>query len=785
MKTLTHYSPSTVSEANDVKKEMGRRARFVAGGTDLLGTLKDAVHPSPPNVLVDLKRIPGLDDIEVDADGLRIGAMVRLTRLETDPAVTEDYGLLARAARSVASPQLRNMGTLGGNLCQEPRCWYYRYPDNGFACLRKGGGYCPALTGENRFHSIFGAVRVGEPSCTKSCPASTDIPGYLAMLRGNDWDNAARRILQANPMPALTGRICPHFCQDDCRRNDADQSVSIRAVERRLGDYILDRSDRFMIPGSADTGRSIAVVGAGPAGLSCAFYLRRAGFQVTIYDRLDEPGGMLFHAIPAYRLPRDQVHQFVSALKNMNVDFKLGVELGRDIFLENLQHDHDAVFIGTGAWKSPTLGIEGEDSARSGLDFLTEVARGRTKLLDGSVAVIGGGNVAVDVGVTAKRLGAREVTMICLEKQDEMPAHEWEIHQALEEGVRLLPEWGPSRIAKTDQGLRVELVRCTTVFDDQGAFCPAYDPDDIRVVDVDTVFTAVGQRVDSAGLNVKLTNRRGHIAVDAFTQETGESGLYAGGDAVTGPATVIGAVASGRRAAEAIAKRFDQEWPVREHAPIGTPLLFDHRSLDQHQAAREALLSLDRRRVDREDTETLNKEAALSEAGRCLNCGCVAVSPADLPPALVALDASIRTDRRTLPAEIFFRAVPFGSTVLADDEMVTHILVPKPKTGMVWSFEKFRRRGSIDFPIAGVAICLEMENGRVKGARIVLGAAASTPIRATEAESVLIGGPINEETATESARAAVAQARPLAENEYKIIIFEALVRRNILALADV
>ena len=220
----------------------------MAGGTDLLGTLKDAVHPRPPEVLVDLKRIEGLDRIEVDDHGLRIGALTRLRQLESHPAVKKEYGLLAEAAKAVASPQLRNMGTVGGNICQEPRCWYYRYPDNGFHCLRKGGDNCPALTGENRYHSIFGPAKVGDSPCTRACPASTDVPAYLALVREDDWDGAARRILQVNPMPAVTGRVCPHFCQEECNRHDLDESVSIRAVERRLGDYILDHADRFMAP---------------------------------------------------------------------------------------------------------------------------------------------------------------------------------------------------------------------------------------------------------------------------------------------------------------------------------------------------------------------------------------------------------------------------------------------------------------------------------------------------------------------------------------------------------
>ncbi|MFH1135745.1 MAG: FAD binding domain-containing protein [Pseudomonadota bacterium] len=785
MKDFKHYSPRSLADAGEIAAREGRAARFVAGGTDLLGTMKNRIHPRPLETLVDLKRIPGLDKLDVHENGLSIGALVRLGRLERDPAIAGEYGLLVEAVRSVASPQLRNMGTVGGNICQEPRCWYYRYPDNGFHCLRKGGDNCPALTGENRFHSVFGAARAGTPACASRCPVETDIPGYMALVRAGDWDGAARRVLEVNPMPAVTGRVCPHFCQDGCNRGDWDEAVSIRAVERRLGDYILDQADRFMTPPREESGRSAAVVGAGPAGLACAFHLRRAGHGVTVFDRLDQAGGMLNHAIPAYRLPRVIVRRFVAALENMGVCFRLGVELGRDAPWSDLDRDYETVFVAAGAWEQPRIGVEGEDLARFGLEFLQSVAQGREKSPGERVVVIGGGNVAVDVGLAARRLGAGSVVLACLEGRDKMPAHEWEIAQAEEEGVRVLPGWGPARITRSGPGFKVELVRCLSVLDDWGGFCPSYDRGEVMVLNADAVFLAVGQGKSLAGLAPDLVDPGGRVVVDGSTQETGRPGLYAGGDMVTGPASVIAAAAAGRRAAAAMAERLGRALPALEAAPVGTTLSVESGVWEKGRGAGEILRPAAERRLDLEDAETIPPDEARAEAGRCLNCGCVAASPADLPPALIALGASVQTDRRTLPAEDFFRVGPASSTVLEPGEIVTRVTVPRPAPGAAWSFEKFRRRNSIDFPTASAAVYLEIEGGLVKKARIVLGAAAPTPVRAEGAEQALVGGPVTEETAARAARAAVEKARPLAENEYKVLIIEALVRRNILAAAGV
>ena len=204
-----HISVKSLAEAATLASSYKKRAAVVAGGTDLFGILKDRVHPAYPEALIDLKTIEGLNFICEEEDGISIGALTTVSDIVKSPLIREKYPMLADAAHAVASPQLRNMGTIGGNICQEPRCWYYRNPNNTFHCLRKGGERCNALTGENRFHSIFGSMRVGTPGCSSNCPDNTDIPRYMEKIRAGKLAEAAAIILEKNPMPAITGRVCP------------------------------------------------------------------------------------------------------------------------------------------------------------------------------------------------------------------------------------------------------------------------------------------------------------------------------------------------------------------------------------------------------------------------------------------------------------------------------------------------------------------------------------------------------------------------------------------------
>ncbi|MBI5482031.1 MAG: FAD binding domain-containing protein [Deltaproteobacteria bacterium] len=782
LRPVDHVAATSLEEASRLGATPGKKVALVAGGTDLLGVLKDNVHLRYPDLLVDLKPLGALRGVTAERQGLRIGALTTLAEIAGHPVVREAWPLLWQAARVVASPQIRNMGTIGGNLCQEPRCWYYRTPENLFFCLRKGGDHCGAILGDNRYHSIYGAARTALPACAQSCPAHVAIPTYLAKIRGGDLDGAARLILERNPLPAITGRVCPHYCQEHCNRGTLDEAVSTRAIERFLGDHILAHADRFMAPPAVKSRKKVAVVGAGPGGLAAAYYLRLSGHQVAVFERMPEAGGMLRYCIPAYRLPKDVVQRQVAALAAMGIEFRLGVAIGKGLPLARLRRSHDAVFLAPGAWRQKTLGLEQEALLASGLDFLIEVQRGRRGAPGRKVLVIGGGSVAVDVAITARRLGAASVTMACLEARDSMPAFAEDLELALEEQIALLPSWGPHRVLTEGGRLTgLELQRCTSVFDQEGRFRPTYDPADTMTVAADCVMLAIGQGSDLDLGDRALQTARGLIVADEETQATNLPGVFAGGDAATGAATVIAAIAAGRRAAVALdaALRRGKRTDAGAAAAAG-PIDVNPQALARSTAVRPTTRPVPARTIDAEDTATLDLRAIQTEARRCINCGCVAVNASDLAPALIALRARMKTTARTIDAEDFFGTGLQSTTVLAPGEVLTEVEIPRAPPGGVQRYLKFRIRNAIDFPIVGVAVSLTLERQRVTAARVVLGAVAPLPYRARAVEDFLVGRALDEETAAAAGALAVRAVQPLQRNAFKVTIVRTLLRRALL-----
>ncbi len=770
MKNFEHLPAKSLKEAAAALSG-ANRALAIAGGTDALGALKDKIHKDSPALVVDLKTIPGLSYISGGRSGLRIGALTPLAEIAAHKAVNVNYRLLAEAARSVASPQLRNMATIAGNLCQEPRCWYYRTPDDQFHCLRKGGTHCGALLGENRYHSVFGGVRAAAPACTAACPGNVEVADYLARVRAGDLSAAAAIILKNNPLPALTGRVCPHLCESQCNRGGFDEAVSIRALERTLGDQILAQAAEFMKPPVKRTKKKVAVVGSGPAGLAAAYYLRLAGHQVTVFERLPRAGGMLAYAIPAYRLPRHLVRAQIAALEAMGISFELNAEIGRGVSLHALRKEFDSVFLATGAWAQKNLRLEKAELLTSGMAFLTEGGPGRGPA-GRDVLVIGGGNVAVDVAVSARRAGARHVTMACLEARDAMPAFPAETAEAVKAGVRILPGWGPQRILETGGKLKgMEFAGCSSVFDAQGRFAPNFDEARRQIVKADQIILAIGQTAE-LGYAAGVKTLRDLIIADETTQATSLPGVFAGGDAVSGPASVIHAIAAGRRAARAIDVYLGGGRPEKTARAAVSPLLALNADCGAHCA-----------RTKCSESKGFSPEALRAEAKRCIDCSCVAVNASDLAPALAALGAKIRTTKRTVAAEEFFTAGVLRSTVLDQDELVEEILVPAPRLRSAQSYHKFRIRNSIDFPIAGLACLFNSGGGKIRDARLVLSAVAPVPFRLKAVEEFLEGKRPDERTAAAAGELAVKEVRPLTRNRFKVQLIKALLQKALLSAA--
>jgi len=788
MKTFKHVTAESVEEAVALLQEYKGRARVIAGGTDLLGEMKDAILPPEeyPEVLVNIKEIPGLELVRETNEGLEVGALTRLEDLAKNEVVRKDYAALAEAAGQTASPHIREMGTVAGNICQNNRCWYYWVADNLFHCLRKGGRACYALTGDARYHSIFGAARVDSTACSKACPNHIAIPDYLAKIREGELASAARTLLQTNPLPAITGRVCPHWCESECARGEFDQPVAVREVERFLGDLVLESPGDFYRPPAQPTGKRVAVIGSGPAGLSAAHYLRQAGHEVTVFERMPEAGGLLVYGIPPYRLPREVTRKQVQALADTGIQFVVNTQVDRNKLAE-LTREFDAVFVAAGAWQETPVGISGEECLMSGTEFLRQAYAEPQDLSGKTIGVIGGGNTAIDVARSLLRLGAKPVIFYRRTK-DEMPALDEEIEKAEREGVQF--EFLTQPVAAKEEAEGLELTCCRMQLgelDESGRPRPVRIEGSEYSVRCDAVIKAIVERPDYSFLPEGLVDERGRLKLDETGYGLG-GGIFAGGDFVTGPATVAEGISAGRKAARAIDVYLTGRKEPAQTAPPACAWgeTFSSSCLEPSARVEVPELSLAEklRSLTVEETGTLSSESAQAEANRCFNCGCVAVNSSDLAPALIALGAKVKTSHRTIPAEDFFSAGVNTSTVLEDGELVLGIEVPRPEPGRRSAFLKFALRKSIDFPLVNCAAAVQTdEGGRVKSARICLNSVYGVPVRVTAAEKELLGKPLDEQTAERAAAAGLDGAFPLPTSRYKVHIARALVKRAILACA--
>lgn len=464
--------------------------------------------------------------------------------------------------------------------------------------------------------------------CKAACPAHIDVPGYLRMCAQGKQDEANAIIREKVPFPGILGRVCIHPCEDACRRGELNESISICALKRYAADGekgLWKKESRV----EADSGRKVAIVGAGPGGLTAAFYLRKKGHAVTIFDAGKAAGGMMRYGIPEYRLPREILDKEINEILDLGIELKPGQVLGKNITLDQLTKDgYDAVFLGVGAQDSRRIPLEGSNvpDVLLGIEFLRRVAEGEDIKLKDNVVVIGGGNVAVDAAMTALRCGASDVKMACLECLDEIPANPWELEEAKSEGVEIMPSWGPDRVITEDGKVtRIDLVECSCVFDEQGQFCPEFS-ETKKYILVDQVILAVGQAADLSflkdGSPIKVD--RGLIVVNEDSFETDMKGIYAGGDITKASGGIIHAIAAGRQAAASIDKNLGGSGDIDE-------VLFPRGSPDAYLGRNEGFAFWPREKVPETDAVTRMKsfqeialayddEQAVKEAKRCLQC---------------------------------------------------------------------------------------------------------------------------------------------------------------------
>ncbi len=407
----------------------------------------------------------------------------------------------------------------------------------------------------------------GTAPCKAACPAHIGIEGYLQLAKEGRYDEALELIKKDNPFPAVCGRVCNKRCEDACTRGNIDEAVSIDEVKNFLALRDLDASTRYIpekLPHSMDRDfvedKKIAIIGAGPAGLTCAYYLALKGYLPTVFERNERPGGMMVYGIPSFKLEKDVVEGEIEVLRQLGVEIKCGVNVGEDVTLSELREQgYEAFYLGIGCQSGRTLGIPGEDAVnvRTAVDFLHETADDNSNKISGNTVVIGGGNVAVDVARTAHRLGSEKVMMLCLESRDEMPASDDEILEAEEEGTEIRNGWGPKEILLDEDGQAKAVVfkKCVSVFDEDHKFSPKYDEEDTVTVEADQVYLSTGQCIDWGSLleGENMEYHHGNYPkADPYTFQTSVPDIFVGGDVYSGPSFVINAIASARHAAESI-----------------------------------------------------------------------------------------------------------------------------------------------------------------------------------------------------------------------------------------
>ena len=485
----------------------------------------------------------------------------------------------------------------------------------------------------------------GTAPCKTACPAHVAVQGYLKLAKEGRYDDALALIKKDNPLPAVCGHVCNRRCEDACTRGTVDEAVAIDEVKRFLAERDLNAETRYIpkktipsLKGGFD--EKIAIIGAGPAGLSCAYYLALTGYKPTIFEKNEEPGGMLRYGIPSYKLEKDLLAAEIDVIRELGVEIRCGVEIGKDITIEELREQgYKGFYVAIGCQRGRKPGITGENAkgTYAAVDFLREAGAKESFALEGDVVVVGGGNVAIDAARISSRCVDAKISMFCLEQRENMPASKEEIAEALEEGIELNCGWGPKEVLEEDGKVAgVVFKKCIRVLDEQGRFSPEYDEEQTVTIPCKHVIFSVGQAIEWGNMldNLNLKRRpNGGALADKLTYQTSEPDIFVGGDVYTGPRFAIDAIAAGREGAISLHRYVHENCTLT----IGRNRR-DFVELDKNNISVESYDTSKRQIPAKADekaqattfrdlSHSLTEEQVKAETSRCLSCGASVVDP--------------------------------------------------------------------------------------------------------------------------------------------------------------
>ena len=540
----------------------------------------------------------------------------------------------------------------------------------------------------------------GTAPCKTACPAHVAVQGYLKLAKEGRYDDALALIKKDNPLPAVCGHVCNRRCEDACTRGTVDEAVAIDEVKRFLAERDLNAETRYIpkktipsLKGGFD--EKIAIIGAGPAGLSCAYYLALTGYKPTIFEKNEEPGGMLRYGIPSYKLEKDLLTAEIDVIRELGVEIRCGVEIGKDITIEELREQgYKGFYVAIGCQRGRKPGITGENAkgTYAAVDFLREAGAKESFALEGDVVVVGGGNVAIDAARISSRCVDAKISMFCLEQREHMPASKEEIAEALEEGIELNCGWGPKEVLEEDGKVAgVVFKKCIRVLDEQGRFSPEYDEEQTVTIPCKHVIFSVGQAIEWGNMldNLNLKRRpNGGALADKLTYQTSEPDIFVGGDVYTGPRFAIDAIAAGREGAISLHRYVHENCTLT----IGRNRR-DFVELDKNNISVESYDTSKRQIPAKADekaqattfrdlSHSLTEEQVKAETSRCLSCGASVVDPNK------CIGCGVCTTKCVFDAIHLHREIPGASVMRASEDKLKYILPNMVKQSIKVKFAK-------------------------------------------------------------------------------------------------